>query len=311
MEEAPRPDGHLMLFNHPEYLARRPDDAGEVMRVDHVEDGRLRGSFTGVRIGDCFVSGHSAPMGGPDLVRDDEPAERVEALVEATLTELRRAGVRWARVRARTGAWCPADRKAAFALLRAGFTPEVVHLNHHVDLTGLADADAYLAALDPKARNMVRKAQAFDLRFADATTDEEWRSAWAVLEANKAAKGRRMSIGLDYARDLAGAFPGRIRLSALWAECGAPVAAALTYLVRDGVELVANWGDGCHSLPRSPMNLLARELVARALGEETRLLDLGISSDGDGSPNHGLAFFKERVLGRPEVRLDLALELVP
>jgi hypothetical protein len=75
-----------------------------------------------------------------------------------------------------------------------------------------------------------------------------------------------------------------------------PIAAALVYDVLSDVDLLVAWGDHGHDLPRSPMKLLAYHLVGRALERGARILDLGPSSEKDGSPNAGLVHFK-RSLG--------------
>ena len=90
-------------------------------------------------------------------------------------------------------------------------------------------------------------------------------------------------------------------------HAGRPCAAALTYRVLPGRELVVYWGDAGHDLPRSPMNVLAHAMVARALDEGVRSLDIGPSSVA-GVPDQGLNQFKRSVGARESLRLDLVRE---
>jgi hypothetical protein len=147
-------------------------------------------------------------------------------------------------------------------------------------------------------------AEPFALR--EAAAGDPWDAGYDLLAANRAAKGRRLALDAAYVRAARDAFPGRIRM-ALLEHAGAPCAAALTYRVLPGRELVVYWGDAGHALPRSPMNVLAHALVARSLGEGVRSLDIGPSSV-DGVPDGGLIQFKRSIGAREDLRLHLVRE---
>ncbi len=68
-------DGHLTAFNSEAFNALNLAPGQRLRRVDHVSDGRLVGSLVGVVEGDEFRSGHSAPFGGPDFVRDADRSQ--------------------------------------------------------------------------------------------------------------------------------------------------------------------------------------------------------------------------------------------
>jgi hypothetical protein len=140
----------------------------------------------------------------------------------------------------------------------------------------------------------------------DAGDDDGWARAYEVLAVNRAAKGRALALDLDYVLCARDAFPGRVRMSAL-EHAGRPCAAALTYRVAPGRELVVYWGDAGHDLPRSPMNVLALRLVERSLTEGALSLDIGTSSVA-GVPDQGLVQFKRSVGARESLRLDLVRE---
>ena len=93
-------DAHLCLWNTPAFFALRGAEAAEYLRVDHHDaSGRLVGSWVGGVEGDRFVSGWSAPFAGPDLVREDEGAGNVIALLRAGFEDLGRRGVTRAELR--------------------------------------------------------------------------------------------------------------------------------------------------------------------------------------------------------------------
>lgn len=302
---APASD-HLALFCDDAFHALNLRAGQEVRRIDHHADGRLVGSLVGVRDGGVFCSGHSAPWGGPDLLRDGEGPGEVADLLSAAVAALDEDGVDLIRVRARPAFYSPAQAAAQAALLNMGFRVEACEINHHLDLTEFADADDYVAALRSPARRALRHCAGEPFSFARADDEHGWAAGYAVLAENRMAKGRRLSLSLDYMRAARDAFPGRIRMYVL-SHDGSPCAAALVYRVLPRRDLVVAWGDSGHELPRSPMNLLAHQVVAASLADDVVSLDLGISSVG-GTPDRGLCRFKRSILARESLRLDLVRE---
>ncbi|MEM8905006.1 MAG: GNAT family N-acetyltransferase [Actinomycetota bacterium] len=300
------PVRHLTLFNHPGYhgLVAPAEDR---RRVDHYVDGRLIGSWTGTVVDGGLVSGHSAPMGGPDTVSDDAPLPEVEGLVDLALTRWRDEGLRSVETKARSGAWSTADRHVVQALLSRGSRVTTAHLCHQIPLCHLDGTDAWISTLSKRYRTYVRRSVEM-IEVAPASTEAEWLAAHDTLRRNKARKDREMALTPAAMLGTRQAFPDQVRMLVVRVE-GDIVAAALTYLVRPGIELLVNWGDREHDLPTSPMPGLMWHMVRRGLDEGVRWLDLGISSEADGTPNHGLAFFKTRFGATTELRLDLTLEL--
>jgi hypothetical protein len=306
LDEAANPadEAHLTIFNRSAFHALNLGPGDALRRIDHHDSaGRLVGSVVGVVRDGHFVSGHSAPFGGIDLVRDAEIASRVGDLVEAALAALRADGVREATIRLRPPAYSRSDPHVELALLARGFAVAAAELNHHIDLGAVADASAHLARLPSAGRRALQHALALDLTFAEADTQTDWAAAYELLRRNREAKGRHLSLPPAYLERARAAFPGRVRMATL-RHAGEPVAAALTYRVRPDHEYVVWWGDHGHDLARSPMPVLALRVVERAIAERVRTVDLGISSV-DGRPDDGLAQFKQSVGAQPTVRLTL------
>lgn len=294
---------HLLLFNTDAFHALNLRPGQRVRRIDHEVDGRLVGSLVGVVDGDGFRSGHSAPFGGPDLVRDAEATATVAEALGAAVARLDADGVGAIRIKARPAFYSAAEPAVQFALLNLGFAVEACELNLHIDLAPLRDADDYVASLRSPARRALKHALREPFALHEARDEGAWERGYRVLESNRAAKGRRLALSLDYTRAARDAFPGRVRMWVL-EHSGAACAAALVYRVAPARELVVYWGDAGHDLPRSPMNALALRLVERVLGEGGLSLDLGVSSVA-GVPDQGLIQFKRSVLARESLRLDL------
>jgi GNAT acetyltransferase-like protein len=300
------------LFNDPRFHVL---NGVEGLLLAGGEGERPAGALGGALLdgGARFESGHCAPFGGFDLVRERETPARVGALVDDVLAQLAARGVREAVIRCPPACHHASHETVVFALLNRGFAVAEADLSFHVDLTRFATAEEYVAALRSPARRALRHAAAEPWSVDAAGEDAAaWDEGFALLTENRAAKGRELSIDRAYAERARAAFPHEIRLLTL-RHAGRAVAAALTYRVRPRVELVVAWGDAGHALERSPMNRLAYEVVARALGEGVAVLDLGTSTlpgaGGRRIPNDGLIQFKHSVGASAQVRLVLGGEL--
>ena len=259
---------HLALFNAEAFHALNLTADQRVRRLDHVADGPPGGLAGGRgRRTATFRSGHSAPFGGPDFVRDAETTRNVVDTLAAAVARLDAEGVERIRVKARPAFYSGCEASVQFALLNLGFAVERCELNFHIELDGIAAADDYVARLRSPARRALRHAAQEPFGFAEARDEGEWARAYGVLAANRRAKDRALALPLDYVRRARDAFPGRVR-DVPADPRGPPCAAALLYRVAPGRELVVYWGDAGHDLPRSPMNVLALRLVEMVVPRE-------------------------------------------
>nr|WP_239521389.1 GNAT family N-acetyltransferase [Blastococcus saxobsidens] len=297
------------MFGDPRFHDLNEVPEAQRWRYEHRVDGRLVGVLSGVLSDGVLLSGHSAPFGGPDLVRDDPTVDDVVGLVEGVLARARADGVREVRIRCRPLEYSAAEPLLEYALLQAGLVVEHCDLNQVVDLAALGPGGDLLTLLGKKRARDVRADLALPYELTEAGTAEEIAACHAILAANRAAHGRPPGLPAEYLARARAAFPDRVRLWLLRYE-GRPVAAAVVYRVLADVDLLVAWGDdAAHGLQRSPMNLLAHTLLERSLRTGARLLDMGPSSEKDGRPNFGLAHFKRSVGARPGTRKVLAVSL--
>jgi hypothetical protein len=293
--------GGGLLFCDPRFHDLNGVPESRRRRYEHRVGGRLVGVLDGVVSDGVFLSGHSAPFGGPDLVRSDPPVDHVLELVSGALAELRAEGVRQVRIRARPAVYSAAEPLLEYVLLHLGFTVEHCDLNQHVDLAPLHAGEGALSLLKDRKRRYVRDALRRSHELVEFAGGEDLATAHAILAANREAHGRPPGLSREYLERAKAAFPDRVRFLLLRLE-GQAVAAAVVYRVLDGVDQVVHWGDAGHQLARSPMDLLAHLVLTRALECGARLVDLGPSSEKDGTPNTGLAQFKRSVGAVPGAR---------
>lgn len=305
----------LTLFNQERFHLLNLRDGLRPLSVEATDDaGRVVGTFGGVVDGDTLVSGWSAPFGGVDLARERETPANVARVVDTALARFAAEGVRTVRVKLPPAHLGESEPLVQFTLLNRGFAVERCELNQHLDLTGVGGAEDYMALLRSPARRQLRRLLGPEFTVARCATPAERDRAYAVLAANRAAKGRALSLSRAYVERACEVFPQHVRMLAL-RHGDDTVAAALVYRVRERRDLVVAWGDDAPGLERSPMNLLALRVVEDALADGVRTIDLGISNgqepDAAGAlvPDDGLVQFKRSIGAVVEPRLTLAREL--
>jgi hypothetical protein len=281
--------------------------ASQRFRYEHRRDGRLVGVVDGVVCDGVFLSGHSAPFGGPDLVLDDPSLDDVLGLVTGALESLRTEGVRLARIRCRPAVYSAAEPLLEFAFLHLGFTLESCDLNQHVDLSASAPGADLSSLLRDRKRRYVRTARLRPHELVEVAGGEDLTALHGILAANRAAFGRPEPLARDYLERIRDEFPDRVRLLLLRQE-GEPTAAAVVYRVLDDVDQVVHWADADRA-GASPMALLAYLVLAESHERGARLVDLGPARNEDGSLNLGLADFKRAVGAVPGTRKVLTLSL--
>jgi hypothetical protein len=292
--------GGGLVFCDPRFHELNGVPEEQRFRYEHRRDGRLVGVLDGVVADGVFLSGHSAPFGGPDLVREDPTVDDVVDLVTGALAALGDAGVETVRIRARPPVYSAAEPLLEYVLFYSGFSVEHCDVNMHLDLTPLRDGVEPLSLFKRK-RPYVRAALAEPYELLEVTGGEDLTTLSRILDANRAAHGRPLGLPRDYLERVQHVFPGRVRMRLLRQQ-GQPVAGAVIYRVLDDVDLLVNWGDAEHDLQRSPMDLLAHLMTVESLETGARLFDLGPASEKDGTPNVGLVNFKRSVGALPGTR---------
>jgi hypothetical protein len=292
--------GGGLLFSDPRFHDLNDVPLLQRWRYEHRSGDRLVGVLDGVVSDGVFLSGHSAPFGGPDLAREDPTVEDTLGLVAGALEALRDDGVREVRIRARPPVYSAAEPLLEYVLLHLGFAVGHCDVNQHVDLRPLAAGADPLSLLKRK-RSYVRAALQQPHELVDVTGGPDLTTLHRILDANRAAHGRPPGLPRDYLEQVRQVFPDRVRLLLLRQE-GQAVAAAVVYRVLTDVDLLVAWGDAEHALERSPMDLLAHLLVTGSVADGARLFDLGPSSEKDGTPNVGLLNFKRSVGAVPGTR---------
>jgi hypothetical protein len=287
---------HELLYTTAAFGTRNLRDGDRWVRIDHHDGDRLVGSLSGTLTGGALWSGYSAPFGGPDLVRSPESPANLTGLLDTAIVRARELGARRLRITLRPPSYSANEPLLLHCATRLGFRPIGSELSCAIPIGHHADADAYTSSLKRATRKALRRLGGEPWSYREVLGD--WSEPYALLQRNRARKGRELRLSLDYVEAVRRDHPGRLRCFELVHD-GVPVAAALLYSLLDDVESVQYWGDDAPHLRFSPMPRLAVEVVGRAIDERLRLVDLGKSSL-DGVPDEGLVQFKRSVGALPE-----------
>jgi hypothetical protein len=239
--------------------------------------------FEGVKIGEIAavdgVNGWSAPYGDLDFRRDYWRPEMIHGAIcdhdFGDLTEIRCAP----NVLSKNSA------AAANALFCAGWQIAGVDINHTIPMISM---DAWVQMLPRQTVHSINRATDAGCGHALALSDNAWRDCYDLLDANRRAKGRVLSLDFDYVLALREAFGDLIRMHALFDGDDRLVAAALVYRVAKAVDMVQWHGDlPEHGLGYSPMPAIVAAYMLDAEATGANFVDIGISSV-HGVPDGGL-----------------------
>lgn len=242
------------------------------------------------------LNGRYAPWGGIDWENERLPPEGVaEALVTVPWVPSTSHAM---EIRCAPPHMSLTSAATIVGLMQLGFVAQAAELSYWIDLP--ATVNDYERGLKHEARLALARTQdEFDARWL-GDDDGPWVLAFDLLEENRRAKGRRMSFDLGYLLRLREAFPGLVRMLLVSDWLDRARAAALVYRVAKGRDYVQAWGHDASIEGRSPMNVVAREVVVESIRTGARSLNLGKTSN-DGVPDAGLARFKRSIGAVPEV----------
>lgn len=247
-------------------------------------------TFDGVKLGDVAVvdgvNGWRAPFGGIDWRRQYWGPEMIHGAIAAhDFGELR-------EIRGKPMVITAQEAPATNALLAAGWMIAGAELDY---LIPVQTADVWAATLPRQTIHSVNRACDAGVSHAFAMTDEAWRECYELLAANRAFKGRVLSLDLDYVLALREELGDLARMHAMFDADERLVAAALVYRVAREIDVVQWHGDlPNHGLGYSVMPATVSAYIHDAELTGASFVDLGISSV-DGKPDGGLCRFKRSV----------------
>ena len=138
---------HTILFNDDRYQRCNMMPGQRLFRHDHINEGRLVGTLSGVVVNGLMDCGHSAPFGGVDLVKSREQLGIIVGLLRNALARARAEAVRDIRIRARPGYFGENEPAVEFALLNLGATIESCELSLGLKIWRYRTPEDYLASL--------------------------------------------------------------------------------------------------------------------------------------------------------------------
>ncbi|THD60497.1 hypothetical protein [Phenylobacterium sp.] len=277
--------GHL--FVDPEFLSYQAGAQGKALEVFTALGGRGEpmASLTFAGKDGMWTSPITGAFGGV-AAAPGCGTQAAAAAVEAASAWLHAQGLRAVLRLAPDGF---ADRGSAAvenALFRGGWRLAQVDLNYHLDVPVGRDV---LAGLGETKQKEIRRLKRSGAAFVRLSLEDGER-AYAVIAANRMARGYPMTMTWPQVRALAAAFPERAGFAIVERD-GRAMAGAICLELTAAWTYVFYWGESTESRRESPIMLLAEGLVAER-SVRGGVLDLGVSTD-ESAPNPGLIGFKE------------------
>lgn len=298
-------DSHLSLFNDERYLRCNLRPGQRLFRYDHLIDGQLVGTCSGVVEDAVLEGGYSAPFGGIDWVRAREAPSVVVDLFRALAACARNEGVREIRFRGRPDYFGANEAAVQFALLNLGARIVCCELSLGLEAWRYRTVQEYQAALAGSAPHTLRHGLRSEFEFGAAESTSEWAECHALLAEARRRRGAQLRISSDYVLRLREVFGERIAMHRL-KKAGETAGAALVYRVTPYWDYVVAWGDDLRHRHDKVMNVMAYWLMRSAIAAQVRIIDLGISSV-NGVPDDGLVHFKRSIGGVTGLRHNLSL----
>ena len=198
---------HLSLFNEPTFISLNLRNGQQYHCIDTKFDSGLVGSTAGVVVDDEFISGYSAPFGGPDFVRKAETIERVNAVIFDLVVAMQNQQWKSVRINAKPSSYSMSEVPLQISLLNNGFSLEAWEISHSIHIERFARIEDYDAELRPTARKKLRHLEKEPFSFAEAVDDPDWFDCYQLLSKNRAAKGRKLKLSFDYILRIRDTFP--------------------------------------------------------------------------------------------------------
>jgi hypothetical protein len=277
--------GHLYV--DPAFLAYQADAQGKALETFTALDshGAAVASLTLAGKAGAWASPITGAFGGV-AAAPGAGTLAIAAVVEAASGWLRDQGLR-AEVRLAPDGFADAAAGAVEnALFRSGWRLAQVDLNYHLAAAG---PDAFFTSLGETKQKELRRLKRSGAAFVRLDPADGER-AYAVIAANRAARGFPMTMAWPQVRALAEAFPDQTGFAIVGRD-GQALAGAISLELTPAWTYVFYWGEAPDSRKESPVMLLAEGLAAERAARGG-VLDLGTSTQ-DSQPNPGLIGFKE------------------
>jgi len=130
----------------------------------------------------------------------------------------------------------------------------------------------------------------------------EWLSAYALLDANRRRKDRKLSMSYQQMMEQDEAIPHLMKVFGVF-DGTKLLSAAICVRVKPDVQYVYAWGDSGDS-EFAPTIMLASHIYDHCLTNKIRIMDIGISTE-NGVPNLGLMKFKENLGFKQSIKLTM------
>lgn len=290
------------FFNDAEHVCQQSDQSFHVITALNGATQQTDARCTFFSEPDCAVSPVAAPFGSIEFVHH-LPDDILSALVDAVLDEARATGASRLRLVNYPDCYAPEPaRRLAGQLLRRGFRVAGANQTFYLPIT----ASGFENGITAPERRRLHTCQRAGFHFA-LGCDSDLDAVLSFLVDTRQRQGYRLTISTGQLRHLIRTFPGQFPV---FVVRDGPAIAALTVAVRVRDDILYTFLPASHPdyHAYSPMVLLTAGLYQYCQRHQIRLLDLGVSLDGNHQPKPSLMRFKRNLgaLESPKLVFEMA-----
>ena len=281
------------FFNNADHLCQQSQQPLCVITALNQATGKAEARCAFFVEADRAISPAGAPFGSVEFGQT-LPDAVLSHLIDALINEAQSLGVSTLRLVNYPNCYAPEEtRRLTEQLLQRGFRVATSDLNFYLPVT---DAP-FETRVHPSERRRLRKCQQAGFRF------QQWRcpdldAVLSFLVKTHQQQGYKLTLPPDRLRSLIWTFPNQFLIFAVWDNW---TIAALTVAIRVRADILYNFLPASNPTYHlySPMVLLTEGMFSYSQQHKIKLLDLGVSLDGNHQPKPSLMRFK-RNLGAHE-----------
>ena len=281
------------FFNTPDHLHQQGGQESRTVTALNQTTNRTEARCTFFVQSDKAVSPVAAPFGSVEFIRT-LPDAVLSGVIDALIDEACATGTPTLRLVNYPHCYAPEQaHRLTNHLLQRGFRVAAANQNFFLPIA----SDPFESTIDASERRRLRKCRRAGFRF------EHWcrpdvDTVTSFLATTRHRQGYRLTMSTERLNELLRHFPDQF---SVFVVKDGPALAALTVTVRVRADILYNFlpasSPNYHAF--SPMVMLTDGLFGYCQQQQIRLLDLGVSLDGEHQPKPSLMRFK-RNLGAQE-----------
>lgn len=282
-----------VFFNEPDFVELNKSKADEVYYLVFMRENSARFGLIAGRVGNEMRTPFSAPYSYPVAIINESKQETIDLALEIFEEYCVEQGIESIRFifpplfydEHLLSGWVSAFYRSHYEILN-------IDVNYALDLEKLnVDEETYEQMIPQKGRKGLRRAERSGLEIVRCETDDDYRSAYEVIQIGHESKGFPVKLSYEQLMDTLKLVEND---AFIVKKDGVPIVAEVLYKINK--RIVQGIYTGSHPAYTScnGMNFLTFYTIKYYGDQGFQILDKAISTE-ESQPNYGLCNFKESV----------------